>query len=532
MNEALELNHILRRWLRWYRFQRTITWSVRGVLMGLGFALIMTGILIPQGRLVPEEFWRLVVGGTITGLILASVTATTWPIPRLEAAHFFDRRFGLQERVSTALEFAGEGQGQANNQEIIQKQLADALQTARQVDVYRLLPLRFKGLEICLIAVMLIGTLFLARWAVPYFSAAQNVLAIQQAISEQAAQVEALHKQIEQNESLSPEQRQTLTAPLEEALRKLVEAKTLEQAASAVNDAQQQLSALNPEQSQQQNQALQEVGQQLSSAQDSPLQQFGEKLASGDYQGAAQELKNLDPNTLDPTHRDSLANELSQAASNLRASNPQLAEQLQAAGEALQKSGETAQANQQASRSLQQAAQTLQERRQNLAQAQAAAQVVAQLSQGQQQMVAQAGQSASSASQSGSAQQTGQNSAGGAGRGEQTGESETGSEAGTSPIQQNNAPGDGGESQYDRIYAPQRLGDSQGEDMQLPNSGLPGDQVIGQSAAAPGAPGLSSVPYTEALPTYQDAYRQAIESGQIPLHLRPLIRDYFSSLEP
>jgi len=530
MNEALELNRILGGWLRWYRFHRTIIWSVRGVLMGLGFALILTGILIPQGRLVSEEFWRLVVGSTIAGLILAAITAAAWPVPRLEAAHFFDRRFGLQERVSTALEFAGEAQNQANNQEIIQKQLADALQSARQVDIYRLLPLRLKGLEIGLIAVMLIGALFQAKWAVPYFSAAQNMLVIQQAISEQAAQVEALHKQIEQNESLNPEQRQALNAPLEEALRKLEEAKTLEQAASAINDAQQRLSALNPEQSQQQNQALQETGQQLSSVQDSLLQQFGERLASGDYQGAAQELKNLDPSTL--TQREALANELSQAAKNLQTSNPQLAEQLQVAGDALQTSGETAQANQQASRSLQQAAQTLQETGQNLAQAQAAAQAVAQLSQGEQQMVAQAGQSAGSASQSGSTQQAGQNSTGGAGRGEQIGESGTGSEAGTSPIQQNNAPGDGGESQYEQIYAPQRLGGSQGEDVQLPGSGQPGDQVIGQSAAAPGAPGLSSVPYTEALPTYQDAYRQAIESGQIPFHLRSLIRDYFGSLEP
>lgn len=539
MDETLELHYILRRWLRWYCYKRAISWSVRGVLLGLGFALILAGIFILQGRMVAEEFWRLVAGSALAGLTMAALTAATWPVPLLEAARFFDWRFGLQERVSTALELASVPETQLGDKEMRQKQLSDALHAARRVDVYRMLPVRLNSLEIGLIAVLLAVGFLMTRWAVPYFTAAQNVRSVQQAISEQAAQVEALRQHVEKIETLTPEQRQALSTPLEEALRKLEEAKTLEQAASAINDAQERLSALNTEQSQQQSQALQETGEQLSAVPDSPLQQFGEALAAGNYSKAAQELQNLDPSTLDPTQRESLANELSQAAANLQASNPQLAKQLQAAGDALQNSGETVQSSQDVTSSLQRAAQTLQESGQSLAQAQAAAQAAAQLGQGQQQMVAQAGQASISSqgqagpgSQGGANQQAGQNSAGGAGRGEQTGESETGGEAGTAPIQQNNAPGDGGESQYEQIYAPQRLGGSEGQDVQLPGSGQPGEQVIGQSEAAPGSPGLSTVPYTEALPSYQDAYHQAIESGEIPIHLRPLIRDYFSSLEP
>lgn len=539
MDEVLELNQLLRCWLAWYRLRQGVRWALRGALLGLALALFLAGISILQGRLVAEEFWRLVAGGGLTGLILAGFTAVTWPVPHLEAARFFDHQFGLQERISTALELATEPIVDPADLEIRQKQLEDALKTARRVDIYRIFPLRLNWLEIGLLAVFLLTSFLTTRWAIPYFEAAHNLRSIQQAISEQAAQVESLRQQVGKMETLTPEQRQALSSPLEEALRKLQEAKTLEQAASAINDAQQKLAGLSSDQSQQQAQALQETGEQLSALQDSPLQEFGKDLAAGDTQTAAQALQNIDPSSLDAAQREALANDLSHAAAMLRASDPQLAENLQAAGEALQNSGQQAQSNQEATSSLGHAAQMLQGKAQDQSLAQAAAQTSAQLGQGQQQMIAQAGQSGAGSqgqtaagSQNGESQQSGQNSGGGAGRGEQSGTSGTGSEAGTNPIQQNNGPGDGGETQYEQIYAPQRLGGSDGQDVQLPGSGQPGNQVTGQSEAAPGSPGLSTVPYTEALSDYQDAYYQAIESGQIPVHLRNLIRDYFSSLEP
>ena len=42
----------------------------------------------------------------------------------------------------------------------------------------------------------------------------------------------------------------------------------------------------------------------------------------------------------------------------------------------------------------------------------------------------------------------------------------------------------------------------------------------------------SQVPYTQVFAEYANAYRQAIDSGQVPPQLRDLIRQYFSSLEP
>ncbi len=304
MDEVFELNQILGRWLAWYRFRQGVNWALRGAWLGLALALFLAGISIFQRTLISGEFWRLVASGGLAGMILAGFTAVTWPVAHQEAARFFDHRFGLQERISTALELAAQPAADPTDMEIRQKQLEDALKTARKVDVKRIFPLRLNWSEIGLLAVLLLTSFLTTRLAMPYFQAAQNLLSIQQAISEQAAQVESLHQQVEKMESLTPEQRQALSSPLEEALRKLQEAKTLEQAASAINDAQQQLDGLNSGQSQQQAQALQETGEQLSALQDSPLQEFGKDLAGGNTQASAQALQNIDPGKLDATQRE------------------------------------------------------------------------------------------------------------------------------------------------------------------------------------------------------------------------------------
>jgi hypothetical protein len=44
--------------------------------------------------------------------------------------------------------------------------------------------------------------------------------------------------------------------------------------------------------------------------------------------------------------------------------------------------------------------------------------------------------------------------------------------------------------------------------------------------------GRSVVPYNEVYSDYADAASQALESGHVPLNLRSVVRDYFSSLDP
>jgi len=136
----------------------------------------------------------------------------------------------------------------------------------------------------------------------------------------------------------------------------------------------------------------------------------------------------------------------------------------------------------------------------------------------------------------GSNNQSGNSSQGtggsGAGEGESAGQEGQGPEAGADPIGQDNKAGDGGMRSYEEIFAPQRLGGSGGEEVNLPGSGQPGDQIMGQGDTTPGDPNASRVPYVDVLAEYTEAYRQAIESGQVPVTMRALVRKYFSSLEP
>jgi hypothetical protein len=131
-----------------------------------------------------------------------------------------------------------------------------------------------------------------------------------------------------------------------------------------------------------------------------------------------------------------------------------------------------------------------------------------------------------------SAQQGSAGSGSGSGRGSGDSGDARGPEAGANPIDQNNGPGDGGETTYEPIYAPQRLGGTGDDTVTLPGSGDPNGEVQGQSGITPGTNNPSQVPYSQVFAEYANAYRQAIDSGQVPPQLRDLIRQYFSSLEP
>ena len=66
----------------------------------------------------------------------------------------------------------------------------------------------------------------------------------------------------------------------------------------------------------------------------------------------------------------------------------------------------------------------------------------------------------------------------------------------------------------------------------LPGSGDNSGDVTGQSGINPGKESPSQVPYSQVFAEYANAYRQAIDSGQVPPQMKDLIRQYFSSLEP
>ncbi len=550
-----ELNRHLDRWLRRYRLQRAVRWSLRGAAAALALALAITLIAVLRGMLLQAEFVLVTMGLMLIGLIGAAAIGYLWPLDRLTAARRFDRDFGLRERISTALELA---HSDRSSSDLAQLQWRDAAVNAAQVNVRRQLPLRVARLDALLTFSLLIAVLIVAWRGESFFQLAAQTRTVQSAIAQEAAKVEELHKQVEADRTLTEEQRREMLEALQETQQRLKEAQSLEQATAVLTQGEKKFESLTSGAAEAQAEALRQAGRNLSQAQGSPLQSFGQNLAEGDFLAAAENLRGLDVSQLSTEERAQLADQLKNMAESLQANDQAMAQQLRDAADAL-RSGDI----QQAQQNLDQAAQAMTQAAQQAARSNVARKVSAQMGQGRQRMIAagrstqgqsaQANQTGADAnaqtgqgSQPGQGTQAGpgsaqngssssQGSAGsgsGAGHGSSDSGNAQGPEAGAKPIDQNNGPGDGGETTYEPIYAPQRLGGSGGDTVTLPGSGDPNGPVQSQSGITPGANNPSQVPYTQVFAAYANAYRAAVDGGQVPPQLRDLIRQYFSSLEP
>jgi hypothetical protein len=545
----IELNHHLDRWVRRYRVQRAVRWSLRGAVIALALALAITLIAVLHGLLLQNEFLLIAIGLLLIGLIGAAAIGFVLPAyaDRLAAARRFDQDFGLRERISTALELAPRDR---SSNEIAQRQLQDAVTAAREVNARQQLPLRIKRVDALFTAVLLIAVMMVAWRGESFFQLASQTRAVQQAVAQEAAKVEELRKQIEADRTLTEEQRREMLEALKETQRQLKEAQSLEQATAVLTQGEKKFESLTSGEAEAQAEALRQAGRKLSQAEDSALHAFGQNLAEGDFIAAAEDLRNVDVSQLSAEERTQLADQLENMAESVQASNPELAQQLREAADSA-RSGDA----QQAQQALDQAAQSMSQTAQQVARSNVARKVTAQMGQGRQRMIA-AGKSAQGQSaqgnpsgtgnqsdqgnqpgqgsgQSGSSPQQGSAGSGsGSGRGSGDSGNAQGPEAGSNPIDQNNGPGDGGETTYEPIYAPQRLGGRGDDTVTLPGSGDPNGEVQGQGGVTPGTNNPSQVPYTQVFAEYANAYRQAIDSGQVPPQLRDLIRQYFSSLEP
>ncbi len=541
MNTDLSL--MLKNWLRWMRFQRSVSWAQHGLTLGLILALAIGSIQLIEARLLRGEFLTLVFALALTLPILCGITAYLWPIPLNKAARHFDRVFNLQERLSTALEL---NKDQRTASRLLQQQFQDTLAAAQTVRPERDMPVRLKAFEglLALIFVALVGLIWVR--GDPWFQAAQQTRAVQQAVNLQEQKIEQIIQQIQSNPSLSEQQKQALTEPLQQAQQGLQANPSLENSVSILTSTNEKLQALSDAQAPQLSQALQQAGTQLAGQPGSPLESMGQQLANGNPISAAAQLKNLDLSKLNAADAQQLANQLKNMAQTLGSTDPQLASDLNSAAQALSQ-GDTAAAQ----AAIQQAAKDLAQNGQQIILSQTAGQAAQQMQAGAGQILAaggspqnapgtqgqagtnQSGQ-ANGAGQPGSSQNPSQGSGtSGSGKGEGQGSQTAGNEAGSAPIPQNNGAGDGGQSNYEQIYAPSLLGGGQGPTVQLPSSGQGQDgTVTGQGPTSPSDSNQSLVPYTQVYSQYQQTNTQAIENGDVPFDFIQVIRSYFNSLTP
>lgn len=455
------VNHLTRQvryWDRRLRLAESVVWVPRGLMLGLVIGIVAAVISRLRPWLFSDEI--ALATAVITVLSGAGVLAVVWLWPRstAHAARYFDYRFGLRERISTALELSGGVIPYPDR--LAERQLSDAVGTARKVDLRALLPLRARGWELVVLA-LLSGVLAVLLFSHnPQADELRARRELQNAIDEQAAALEEAVEEIQASESLSEAEKEALTQPLEQALENLQQPGISQQeAVAALAEASETLKNLSEGMLPDQQHAYEEAANSLAGSERTA--ELAQALRQADLGAAADAMddmaRDLGESDLSPVEQSDLADRLEEAADRLEATNPALAQKLREAAQALREGDIEA-----AQRALREAAEMMRRQQEQLQQsplADAAQRAQGEVSESQREL-AQAGQQSQQEqmaqesqpgqqSQSGQESQPGQeNSSAQAGQQEQaglaqSGEPQQGAQGQTDQANQSSQPGEG-----------------------------------------------------------------------------------------
>jgi len=589
-----EFQQVIRSWDRRLRAQQSLVWLPRALWPGLVLGIVLAIVSRLRPWLLSGQILMATAITLVVVLLAMMLLVWLWQRSPLASARQFDVQFGLKERMSAALELM-DGRI-TSHEEITSRQLDDAWNKAGFVKLSEDLPLIWHGREWMfgvLMAALLAVLLILPN---PQAAAVEQASDTQAAIDAAAEEVKDIIPDVAADSELDEAEREQLLQTLETSLDTLESPEiTPEEAFAALSSAetalQEQADQLN-QQLDAQNAALQQAADQLRQASSAEPQNAGQGDSAQEISDMlnqmAQQIENMDA-----SQRQAAQNALEQAAQDLQSVSPQAAQQMQQAAQQMQQGNNSAAQSsmQQASQQMQQTSQgqqaqqnSAQQMQQSANQAQQAASQVAQQSQqqgqpqnqqgqqGQQSQQSQQGQSSQQqgqgsqqgqqgnqpgqegaqpssgqqgGQQSGQQSQQGSGSEGqqgnqssqspssgtGGGAGDQEGgPSESGGQQSSGPIETNNNPDGQGVDPSAELFDPRRL-NQQGDDTVVlePDAS---DMPVAEGDFAENAPGDVTVPYQELFSDYRDDANQALESDYIPLGMRDVVRDYFSSLEP
>ena len=94
---------------------------------------------------------------------------------------------------------------------------------------------------------------------------------------------------------------------------------------------------------------------------------------------------------------------------------------------------------------------------------------------------------------------------------------------------QNRASG-AGQIRYEAIYNPSGIGGGSSNEIRLRTDAS--DETLAEGEFDDNPAGESRVSYDTVFSDYQNAANRALESDYVPLGLRDVVRDYFTSLDP
>ncbi len=574
-NAFQRLTQTVSQWEQRRRWQQVHRWLPIALSVALGAALVaaLSSRVIPLLS-DPQVLW-LTLGLVTSAALTVFAGVMLRPRSTLKAAQRFDLRFGLRERISTALELLS---GTIHSDPALaEHQIDDAVRVASSVEVQLLMPLKVHWRAWMIVATLLV-MLILTLMLLPPAQAENRERVRQQAVIEDAVEsVQDAMQDIAADNALQEDERRQLLEALQTSLNTLRDEDiTAEEAFATLKDVESMLaeqgeqSTLNAKQLQA---ALTAAAQALNEAQQ---QKEGEQPSAEDAAAAAASLAQM-LEQMTPEQRQALEEALARAQEQMaQANQPQAAQEFQNAQQALQQN-DLAQAQQaltdaaQQLRNAQQQAANQQQSGENLQQqAQSFSRLQERLGQQQHPQQQNSEQSGGEGEGSEKSQQPGQGSGMGEGRDGQgsddgmSGESssnsadsdnggQTGTGAGSSGAgddqgdlgedvsaegnnmtnpnaEANNNPDGAGVAKYDAVFAPRWLSGQGDDEIRLNTDPSEIPATEGEFAANP--IGRSTVPYNEVFSDYANAAKRALESDYIPLGMRDLIRQYFSSLEP
>jgi len=589
----------VQRWDRRARVGQSLIWLPRA--LSLAFAAAIMVAVISRMRPLFTANQLVWIGAAAVVISVITAAALVWMRHRdlNRMALRYDVIFRGDERISTALELIA-GRIPADS-DLMARQLADAEQWAQTADARTAIPLRVRGGEWALFAVLAAVFAVLIALPNPMEEAIAEDAALDAAIAAAEETLRDLTEDIAADSTLDDPEREALLQTLAAAQDTLDRSGVSpEEAFAALSDVQTAMgeSAANHMA------ASEALGDAMSRAAGRIAEAMGSEPGTGDLSDLQQQLEALaeQMNEMSESQRGEMSEALRQAMQELLEQDPQLAGQLGEFADALE-GGDLPSASQQgreASESASESAQSAEQDRQTgermtdrAEQAEESAESMAEQQADQPQDGSQ-GETAEGSGQAGEpppesegepqpggqpqpdtagdqpggeqpsegdASQSDQPGAGdpsvfsgteggqpdqgqnmpgaegsqgeGAGAGDQAADSEAQAApfSGTGTDDSNNPDGKG-EGDYDAVYSPERLGGESSEDNQLflePESGgVP--NVEGEFAENP--TGESTVPYGQVFREYSSAADRALAQNRVPLALRDLIRDYFSSLEP
>jgi hypothetical protein len=501
----------------------------RAEAVAFGMRGLTVGALLAASAGLAAQLLGLGAGPGLAGsfilvaLVAAAVVGWLQPAPDLRVALEIDRRLGLGERVTTALELAA----RSAISPLAEQQVADAVAHLRGFRPALVYPLQVSRRSLALAA----GALVLAAlpWLIPWSSVPGLRTPSSQVAQVTRAEADRLESVANQLNSaptaLDLTTRQEVADRLRQAAADL--RRDSGQAARASNDlvrADQAIAALSPQTGEDASLTLARISDALNNA--ATTRMVSAALDQQNPAGAAAAMSRIASQlgSLTPEQRNELASALQAASNAARGSDTAAAQELQQAASAV-RTGDSSGVEKaaEAIRQLGQAAQAQRDVAQARSEVQASQQAISQAAQAAAPQLSTLLSLSGPAAGSGTSSSQGQSSDTGQAGG--SGQSDQGSQQGG---QQGGGIGTGS---ADHLGNPHDLEGLAQREVTVPTDQLPDSGTVGLSdQLQTGAGGTARVDYRAVLPTYRQQALQAIDGNMVPTDLKQVVKQYFDSL--